>query len=234
MTKHRHPSSRRKQEEKKEAEDVFVEKVVELSSWAKKNSQALVIAAVAVILVFASVVYIRNVRANRIQQAVAQLEQVQQAVALGDREEAKASLLQYLATFDGTPYALEARLVLGQLYLEDDDPDAAMETLAPAVREMDSHPVGMQAAFLLAGAYEDAGRKDEAERTLLRIANTADLSFQIQEALGGAARIRSDEGDYAGAVDLYEEILESVEDNDPTRDYWMMKLEEAKAHLFAG
>jgi predicted negative regulator of RcsB-dependent stress response len=234
MTKHRHPSSRRRQEEKKEAEDIFVEKVVELSSWAKKNSQALGIAAVAVILIFVSVVYIRNVRANRIQQAVAQLEQVQQAVALGDREEAEASLVQYLATFDGTPYALEARLVLGQLYLEDGDPDAAMETLAPAVREMDSHPVGMQAAFLLAGAYEDAGRKDEAERMLLRIANTSDMSFQIQEALSGAARIRSDEGDYAGAVDLYEELLDSLDENDASRDYWMMKLEEAKAHLFRG
>jgi predicted negative regulator of RcsB-dependent stress response len=231
MTKHRHPSSRRKQEEKKEAEDIFVEKVVELSTWAKKNSQGLVIAAVAVVLVFASWMYIRNVRANRIQQAVAQLEQVQQAVAFGDREEAKASLIQYLATFDGTPYALEARLVLGQVYLEDDEPEAAMETLAPAVREMDSHPVGLQAAFLLAAAYENAGRLDEAERTFLRIANTATMTFQIQEALSGAARIRSDRGDYSGAAELYEDVLGSMEENDPQRDYWEMKMQEAEAHL---
>jgi predicted negative regulator of RcsB-dependent stress response len=231
MTKHRHPSSRRKQEEKKEAEDIFVEKMVGLGNWAKKNNQALVIGVVALILVVATVMYLGRVRANRTQQAVAQLEQVQQAVAFGDREQAKASLVQYLATFDGTPYALEARLILGQVYLEDGEPDAAMETLAPAVREMDSHPVGLQAAFLLAAAYEDAGRLDDAERTFLRIANTAEMGFQIQEALAGAARIRSETGDYAGAVDLYEDVLGSMEENSPDRDFWEMKLEEAKAHL---
>ena len=126
MTKHRHPTSRRKQEEKKEAEDVFVEKVLQISTWAKKNSQALTIAAVAAVILVAAGLYIRSVRAYRIQQAVAQLEQVQQQAAFGEREQAKSSLLQYLATFEGTPYALEARLVLGQLYLEDGDPEAAV------------------------------------------------------------------------------------------------------------
>ena len=141
MTKHRHPSSRRKQEEKKEAEDLFVEKMVELSSWAKKNSQALIIATVAVILVVATVMYIGNVRANRIQQAVAQLEQVQQAVVYGDREQAKASLVQYLATFDGTPYALEARLILGQVYLEDGD-----HSFKPRVRSGRTEPQNREEA----------------------------------------------------------------------------------------
>ena len=46
MNQSRHPSSRRKPEESKEAEDIFVEKVLEISTWAKKNSQALTIAAV--------------------------------------------------------------------------------------------------------------------------------------------------------------------------------------------
>lgn len=230
MAKHRHPSSRRMQEEKKEPEDAFVEKVVEVSNWAKRNSQALVVAAVAVVILAAGAIYVRRVRENRIQQAVAQLEQVQQAVAYGDRDAAKASLNQYLATFEGTPYALEARLVLGQVYLEESNPEAAVETLAPAVREMDSAPVGLQAAFLLAAAYEDMGRTDEAERTYLRIANTADMTFQIREALAGAARIRSSQGNYAGAVELYEDVLRDMGDNDQERSYWEMKLEEAAAH----
>lgn len=233
MAKHQHPTARRKPEEKKEAEDAFVEKVVEFSTWAKKNNQALTIAAVAVVVVVAGALYVGNVRERRIQQAVAQLEQVQQAAAFGDREQAKTSLIQYLATFEGTPYALEARLVLGQLYLEGGEPEAAMETLAPAMREMDSHPIGLQAAFLMAAAYEDAGRLEEAERTFLRIANTAELTFQIQEALAGAARIRADQGNYAGAVELYEDVLGAMDESDPERSYWEMRREEAAAHLFS-
>jgi predicted negative regulator of RcsB-dependent stress response len=231
MTKHRHPSSRRAQEEKKEPEDAFIEKVVEVSNWAKRNSQALVIAGVAVVILVAGAMYVQGVRENRIQQAVAQLEQVQQAVAYGDRDAAKASLNQYLATFEGTPYALEARLVLGQVYLEESNPEAAVETLAPAVREMDSAPIGLQAAFLLAAAYEELGRPDEAERTFLRIANTAEMTFQIREALAGAARIRAGQGNFAGAVELYEDVLRGMDENDQERSYWEMKLQEASARL---
>ena len=231
MAKHRHPSSRRMQEEKKEAEDVFVEKVVEVSNWAKRNSQALVIAGVAVVLLAAAGVYVRNVRANRLEQAVAQLEQVQQAVAFGEREAAKASLNQYLVTFDGTPYALEARLVLGQVHLEEGDAEAAVEVLAPAVREMDSAPIGLQAAFLMASAYEDMGRLDEAERTFLRIANTAEMTFQIREALAGAARIRTNQGDFAGAAELYADVLRDMEETDQERSYWEMRLEEVTARM---
>ncbi len=231
MSKHRHPSSRRRaQEEKKEAEDIFVEKVVEVSGWAKKNSQALIIAGVAVVILVAAGFYLRNVRANRTQQAVAQLEQVQQQVAYGERDQAIAALNQYLNTFEGTPYALEARLVLGQVYLEQGEPASAIEALGPAVREMDGHPVGLQAAFLMAAAYEDADQPEDAERLYLRIANTADMNFQIQEALAGAARIRTELGNYAGAADLYEDVLGALDQNDPQRDYWEMKLEEAKAH----
>jgi len=231
MTKHRHPSSRRAQEEKKEPEDAFVEKVVEVSNWAKRNSQALVIAGVAGVILVAGAMYVQGVRENRIQQAVAQLEQVHQAVAYGDRDAAKASLNQYLATFEGTPYALEARLVLGQVYLEESNPEAAVETLAPAVREMDSAPIGLQAAFLLAAAYEELGRPDEAERTFLRIANTAEMTFQIREALAGAARIRASQGNFAGAVELYEDVLRGMDENDQERSYWEMKLQEASARM---
>lgn len=231
MAKHRHPSSRRMQEDKQEPEDAFVEKVVEVSNWAKRNSQALVIAGVAVVILVAGAMYVQRVRENRIQQAVAQLEQVQQAVAYGEREAAKASLNQYLATFEGTPYALEARLVLGQVYLEEGDAAAAVETLAPAVREMDSAPIGLQAAFLLAAAYEDMGRPEEAERTFLRIANTAEMTFQIREALAGAARIRAGQGNFAGAVELYEDVLRDMDENDQERSYWEMKLQEAAARM---
>jgi len=230
MTPSRHPSSRRRQEEKKEAEDIFVEKILETSKWAKANTQLLIIAGIALVVLVSGGIYYRNWKSTQTQRAVAQLEQVQQSVAFGDRGTARASLNQYIQTFEGTPYALEARLLLGQLLLEDGNPEEAMDALAPAVREMDDHPIGIQAGFLMAGAYEEAGRLDEAERMFLRVANTADLEFQIREAMSGAARIRANQGDYAGAAELCEEVLAGMEPDDPDRNYWEMKLAEMTAH----
>ncbi len=228
MTK-KHPSSSRRSEEKKEAEDIFVEKVMESSRWAKANSQLLILAGVAIAVLVAGVFYYQSWQAGQTERAVAELEQVQQAVAFGDREEAKTALYRYLEAFDGTPYALEARLTLGQALLEDSHPEEAMDVLAAAVREMDSQPVGIQAAFLMAAAYEEQGRMEEAERMYLRISNTAELPFQIREAISGAARIRTDQGNFSGAAELYEEVLDGMEAEDPERSLWALRLAEAEA-----
>jgi predicted negative regulator of RcsB-dependent stress response len=230
MTPPRHPTSRRRQEEKKEAEDVFVEKILESSKWAKANSQVLVIAGIALAILVAAGIYYRNWKATETQRAVAQLEQVQQSVQFGDQGSARAALDQYIQDFSDTPYALEARLLLGQLLLRDAKPDSAVDALAPAAREMDSQPIGIQAGFLMAGAYEEAGKMEDAERMYLRVANTAELEFQIREAMSGAARIRADRGDYSGAAELYEEVLAGMETTDPDRAHWEMKLAEMQAH----
>ena len=229
MAHHRHPSSRRKPEEQKEAEDVFVEKIMEATSWAKANGQTLTLIGIVAVVVIAGAFYYYNYRGTLQEQAVAQFEQVQTTAATGSREEAEAQLYQYLERFEGTVYALEARLTLGQLLLENDDYDRAIEALAPAVREMDNQPIGIQAGFLMAAAYEEAGRVEDAERLFLRIADTSELNFQIREALSGAARLREGEGDYAGAAQLYEDVLGTMEDGDPTRAYWEMRLAEASA-----
>jgi len=229
MSQSKHPSSRRVSgEEKKEAEDIFVEKILQLIQWAKDNSQTLILVGIVLVVVVAGGLYYRNYRSSWEEQAVTQLEQVQATFTFGDREAAKADLYQYLNQFEGTVYAMEARLVLGQALLEDGTPDEAIDVLAPAVREMDSEPIGVQAAFLMAAAYEEAGRIDDAENLYLRISNTSDLSFQITEALSGAARLRTTAGDFAGAAELYQDVLDSLEEGDPQRDFWEMRLAEVR------
>jgi predicted negative regulator of RcsB-dependent stress response len=232
MSQSRHPSSRRRASgEKKEAEDVFVEKTLEVIQWAKDNSQTLILAGIVLVVVVAGAVYYSNYRATLQDQAVARLEQVQTTLAFGDRETAVADLRQYLEQFDGTVYALEARLVLGQALLEDGAPEEAIDVLAPAVREMNTQPIGIQAGFLLAAAYEDAGRNEDAENLFIRIGNTAELNFQIREALSGAARIRLRAGDKEGAAELFEEIISTFEEGDPDRGFWQMRLAEVSAPL---
>jgi thioredoxin-like negative regulator of GroEL len=147
-------------------------------------------------------------------------------VAFGERESAKTQLQEYLDRFEGTVYALEARLMLGQVLLEEGSVNEAIEVLAPAVQVMEKQPLGVQAAFLMAAAYEEADRADDAERLFLRIASAADLSFQIREALSGAARLRTEAGNLNGAAQLYEQILGTLEEGDPERSYWEMRLAE--------
>jgi predicted negative regulator of RcsB-dependent stress response len=226
MTHHRHPSSRRKPEEKKDAEDIFVEKILGTIDWARANSQVLVLVGIAAVILLSGAWYYRNYRVSVRQQAIAELEQVQQAVGFGDRETAKADLYRYLERFEDSPYAMEARLVLGQVLLEDNDVPAAIDVLAPAVQGLDDQPVGLQAASLLASAYEQGGQLDEAERLFVRIADVAEMGFQIREALAAAARIRAQNGDFEGAAELYRDALATLEEGDPERPLWEMRLAE--------
>jgi len=227
MSQTRHPSSRRAaSEEKKGAEDVFVEKTLELIQWAKDNGQTLILVGIVAAVLVAGGLYYRNYRSNWEEQAVARLELVQSNYSFGDRETAKADLHEYIGQFEGTVYALEARLVLGQALLEDGTPEEAIDILAPAVREMGSQPIGIQGAFLMAAAYEEAERTEDADQLFLRIANTSELAFQVQEALAGAARLRIAAGNPEGAADLYEEILADLDVGDPQRGFWEMLLAE--------
>ena len=88
MSQSRHPTSRRVAEEKKEAEDVFVEKTLELIRWAKDHSQTLVLVGIVAVVAVAGGLYYRNYRSSWEEQAVAQLEQVQATMSYGDRETA--------------------------------------------------------------------------------------------------------------------------------------------------
>ena len=226
MTKTRHPASSPRPEGKKEAEDVFVEKTLELIRWAKQRSQTLILIGIVVVVAAAGIVYYVKYRSSWEEQAIARLEQVQTTMGFGERETAKADLYQYIEQFEGTVYAMEARLTLGQALLEDGTPEEAIDVLAPAVREMASQPIGVQAAFLMAAAYEESNRPEEAERLYLRIANSTDLNFQLYEALSGAARIRMAAGYNAGAAELFQEVLSTLEANDPQRGFGEMRLAE--------
>ena len=225
MSQH-HPSSRRTPTEKDNADDIFVAKVLEFSQWATTHRQALMGIGVGIVELAAGVLYWRSFQDTLLTSATQELVSIQQARAFGDPEQAKADLGVYLERFSGTVTADEARLLLGQLELETGNPAAAVTALEPLAGSRS--PVGMQATFLLAAAHEDAGQADEAERLYLTVANRADLSFLVRDALAQAARIRLDKGDFAGAAQLYEEVLTYYETGDPGRPLYEMRLAEAQ------
>ncbi|MGD8319098.1 MAG: tetratricopeptide repeat protein [Gemmatimonadota bacterium] len=227
MTK-RHPGQRRLSREHQEHEDdIFVAKILEISNWLRSNQQAVTVLVVILVLGVAAGLYYFNYRKSLVTQAANQLEQIHQTVALQDREGAKQQLKVFLDRFGGTPYAGEARMLLGELYLDGNDPQQAQAVLEP-IAQSPRDPLELQAASLLAAAYEQEKRWSDAEATYLRIADRSELDFQIRDALASAARIRAQEGNRQGAEELYQRILDGLDQNDPQRGLYEMRIAELK------
>ncbi len=118
-------------------DDAFVATVFEVSTWAQKNSQLLILAAVAVALLVGGAIYYASYRRNQDEQAIQALETVQQVVAFGLPEEAEVRLTEYLERYGGTRHAAEARMMLGQLHLKQGRTDQAITVLEEAKRDAD-------------------------------------------------------------------------------------------------
>jgi len=222
----RHPGQRRAATEPEEHEDdVFVARILEIGNWLKSNQQAVTIAVVVLVLAVASVLYYRNYHKSLIEQASNQLEEIHNTLALGDAEGAKNALVLFLDRFGGTPYVGEARMLLGEIYLSTNEAEQALSVLEP-MAESPREPLELQAASLLAAAYEQQGRWADAEATYLRIAERSELNFQVRDALAAAARIRAAHGNPAGAAELYRRILDGLDANAPDRGIWEMRLNE--------
>jgi predicted negative regulator of RcsB-dependent stress response len=222
----RHPASRRTRTADV-PEDIFVEKTLVMTSWARENRQALTLGGIGLAALLAGGLYYMNYRSGHLEQAAIELERVRQNVLVGDTAAAQVELSQYLESFGNTPYAAEGRLLLGELYLGKGQPEEAVEVLQDAADP--SEAVGVQATMLMARAHEQQGELDQAEQLYLDVADQADLDFQRFEALADAARIRQTLGNPAGAVELYQRILDDIEEGAPLRPVYQMRLAEAQA-----
>ena len=140
MSKHKHPSSRRKPRTAHDQDDAFVAGVLDSSEWARKHQQALTLIVIAVGLIFAGLFYYVNFRRTMTIEAVNQLERIHQTIAIAASDDAKAQLSTFLEQFAGTDQANEAVILLGRLHLEAGDAAVAISVLeraalAPAHRE---------------------------------------------------------------------------------------------------
>ena len=211
---------------------MFIARVLELSAWIKEHRRAVTVAVIAIVLALATGIYYRNTRAAIANRATAELGALRQTVATGNRAVAIQELQTFIDRFGSTAAAAEARVLLGQLYLEDGNPEQAIRTLERVASDLD-HPLGPTAAFLVGAAHEAANRSGEAERVYLRIADGAEFPYQRLDALDAAARIRLDRGDFAGAVALYERILGMLPADAPNRSIYEMRRAEAQTRAAA-
>ena len=223
----RHPTARRVHRTTSE-DDAFVTGVLETTAWAKTHGTRLLVGVIAFVLVVAGLLWYRNYSRALEERAASELGTVRATVQSGNYALARQDLEQFIGRFGGTDAADEARLMLGQVYLETSEPQQAISTLQPIANP--GKPLGVNAAFLLATAYEAANQPTEAERTYLEIADKARFDYQKQDALDRAARLRLEQGNTAGAIELYERIIGMFgEEPSPDKSLFQMRLAEIRA-----
>ncbi len=234
MTTHSRASSRRRaQQAPTEPDDAFIAQIMEITAWVRSHSRAVILMTVALVAIVAGSYYYVRQQASVRERATLELEQIQEVLLLGERDAAQGQLASFIARFPESPQVDEARILLGQLHLEQAAPADAIPVLREASGSMRG-PLAIQAAVLLAAAYEESGDFERAEELYLGVADRSDLTFQKRDALADAARLRAARGDLEGAAQLYRRILVLLGDDHPLSDLYRMRLAELEARLQSG
>lgn len=207
------------------ADDAFSARVLEFVAWTRRNSQVAIIGGIAIVLLIGGTIYYLNQRSQQFGEAATQLEMVQQVAMTSPVPEAVSELESYLVRFGGTPYGIEARLLLAELHLDDENPEAAIEALLETAPSY-GNSLELQATSLLAAAYEEAERWDDAEQIYLELMERGEFTFQRREAGEGLARVLLAQGDSAAAAEAFRDLIALEEPDSPLRTYFEMRLAE--------
>jgi predicted negative regulator of RcsB-dependent stress response len=216
-----------------DSDDVFAARAVEFTAWARRNARLIIAAAVVALALILGVVWYRMQQAQTREAAAAEFMRIEQTANSGNAALAIRDLEQFTRRYNGTPYADEARILLGQVHLQAGAPQQAVAALQGVANRVGKSPVGAQAALLLATAQAEAGNPAEAVTTYLRVADNARLEYHRQEALMSAATLREQTGDLAGAAELYRRLRDTAEEGSMQRSFYEMRLAEAEARAQA-
>lgn len=228
------PAASRKGGTFNDSDDAVLGRALELTSWAKTNIRLIVIGTLVLALFVGGLIYYRVYRDNREQRAASEFVRIEQTAASGNAALATRDLQTFVNRYEGTAYADEARIALAQAHLGQDSAAKAVTALRGAEARVADSPVGPQAALLLAAAQEAANQRDAAIRTYLAVAEDADLKMFRVRALNGAATLRVEAGDHAGAAELYRQLVELQEEGTLDEQLFLMRLSEAEAAASAG
>jgi tetratricopeptide (TPR) repeat protein len=221
----RQPGQSRSKQSQGEPDDLFIARVLELRRWAQANQQVMTVLGVLAVIAVAGVFYYGNYRRGLNDQA-AQSARGRPPVDRDRRPAGRPGPADDVPrALSGTAYEGEARLLLGEMYLKNGQPQQAQAVLEPlgAPPAGSDRPPGYHAPGQGLRAGSAVGRCGGA---YLRVADRSDLSFQINEALSSAARLRAEQGNATGAIALYQQALERLEENDPMRGHFEMRIAE--------
>ena len=213
-------------------DDVVMVRALQLSEWARRNARVVIgVSAIAIVAVLAYVFYGYQKRQSEERASIA-FSQVEQTALSGNATLAQRDLTTFIRRFDGTVQADQARLLLAKVHLDAGKAREAV-TVLEAVEEGPATPVGAQGAMLLGAAQNQAGNRQAAIASYLRVAEAAKLQYQQEAALAEAALVRQQGGDFAGAAELYRRLIGMVEEGSFDRSMYEMRLAEAEGRALA-
>jgi predicted negative regulator of RcsB-dependent stress response len=211
-----------------DTEDIVLARAIEFSEWAKRNARIIIIVAVLAAIVVGGLIYYRSVQADRAASAAADFMVLEQSVTQADPATGAADLERFIARYDNTPYADEARVLLARIRLDLGQPEQAIPPLQEASRRMGRSPVGVQAALLLGTAQEQANNPQAAIEAYQRVGQDARFDFERRQGLESAAALHEVTGNYAAAAELYRQLVGMTGEGTMERSVYEMRLAEAE------
>jgi predicted negative regulator of RcsB-dependent stress response len=212
---------------KLDSEDALALRAAELSQWARRNARMVIgIAAVALVVVGGLLVWKYSQSQKRAaagERLLAMSANPALLTSAGTRE-----LETFIRQYDGTPEADEARLLLAQSLLDQRQPAKAV----PHLRKVadGGGKLASQGAMMLGSTYAQAGDRAAAIRSYTQAADKAGMKYQRFEALGQAAVLHEQAGNYKAAADIYRGLLDASEKGSQQATIIEMRMTEALAH----
>ncbi len=219
------PKKRREEGSREDAILVFLETA---AAWARVHTRVVISVVVAIGLLVGGVFYYRSYR--QILRAAAAIEMNQLRGTLTPAD-AIPRLTGFIARFEGTPSAVEGRLLLARLQLRTGEPRAAIQTLDPILSEPTDRPTGYAVAILLAESYKEVGDADRALAKLDEIIRDAYVPYQRHRALAERGRLLAELGRLEEAAATYERL---TEEEGATDDLYRVRLGEIEALIASG
>jgi predicted negative regulator of RcsB-dependent stress response len=213
-----------------DTEDIVLARALEFAAWARRNATLIIIAGIVLAVVVGGTIWYRTSQAERSSRAAAEFMQLEQTAAMvADPAVVSGDLERFVQQYDGTLYADEARVLLGRLHLNANQPEQAIPHLQEAARRTGRRAVGAQAGLLLGAAHEQAENPTAALEAYSSVANNARFEFEQRQGLESAATLRHAAGQYAEAAALYRQLVDRTEAGTFDRSMYEMRLAEAEA-----
>lgn len=219
------PKKRREEGSREDAILVFLETA---AAWARVHTRVAISVLVAIGLLVGGVFYYRSYRQSLRAAAAIELNQLRGTLTPAD---AIPRLTGFIARFEGTPSAVEGRLLLARLQLRTREPRAAIQTLDPILSEPTDRPTGYAVAILLAESYKEVGEPDRSLAKLDEIIRDAYVPYQRHRALAERGRLLAELGRLEEAAATYERL---TEEEGATDDLYRVRLGEIEALIASG
>ncbi len=190
-------------------EKTELDPVVRIVEAIKRHRRPLIIAAAAVAVAVAAVMYIRMAAERRENFAANLLTEARTVAASGNVALAITDLADLANSYRGTMAAEEAEILLARLRISEDQTQAAAQSLQEYLDQGPSDQFRAPAYGLLAVALEQSGDLAEAAAAYEDAAEAAWYDFLRVQYLLDAGRVLTTMGDTSQAVAKYQRILDA-------------------------